>query len=53
MMEIPFSDVREMYNHCKNVSEGEWNTVSFEEEDGWLDLDYAYEHTTKSTFTFN
>jgi hypothetical protein len=53
MMEIPFSDVREMYNHCKNVSEGEWNTSTFEEEEGYLDLDYAYEHTTKSTFTFN
>jgi tRNA splicing ligase len=52
MMEIPFSDVREMYNHCKNVSEGEWNTVLFEDDDE-LALDFAYEHTTQSTFTFN
>jgi hypothetical protein len=52
MMEIPFSDIKEMYDHCKNVSEGEWNTVLFEDDDELL-LDFAYEHTTQSTFTFN
>jgi hypothetical protein len=52
MMEIPFSDIKEMYDHCKNVCEGEWNTSLFEDDDE-LALDFAYEHTTQSTFTFN
>ena len=52
MMEIPFAHIEEMYDHCKNVSEGEWNTVLFEDDDELL-LDFAYEHTTQSTFTFN
>jgi hypothetical protein len=52
MMEIPFNTIEEMYDHCRNVSEGEWNTVLFEEDDE-LFLDFAYEHTTESSFTFN
>lgn len=52
MMEIPFDDINEMYNHCKEVSDGEWNT-SLYEDDFIIVLDFAYEHTTKSTFTFN
>lgn len=52
MMEIPFDDINEMYNHCKEVSDGEWNS-SLYEDDFIIVLDSAYEHTTKSTFTFN
>lgn len=52
MMEIPFNHIEEMYDHCKTVSEGEWNTIIFEEDEELL-LDFAYEHTTKTTFTFN
>ena len=53
MMEIPFNDINEMYDHCKSVSDGEWNTSLYENEKQYTEiyLDFAYEHTTKSTFT--
>jgi hypothetical protein len=52
MMEIPFNHVEEMYDHCKTVSDGEWNSTLFE-DDHELTLTFAYEHTTQSIFTFN
>lgn len=55
MIRIPFNDINEMYDHCKSVCDGEWNSSLYEDERQYTEitLSFAYEHTTKSTFTFN